>query len=62
MDHALVWHMKYKSNASLTQPRTLQDIKQALLRDFHRTNSASQCMTKLKEIKQRPNESIKEYD
>jgi uncharacterized protein len=51
-DHTLLWYMKYQSIAPMGQARTLVDIRQALLKEFQKPKSESQCITKLKEIKQ----------
>jgi hypothetical protein len=50
--------MKY----STMQPKTLSEIKAALIAEFKKPNSESQCITELKEIKQRPTESVWEFD
>jgi DNA-directed RNA polymerase subunit F len=53
-DRALHWFMKY----SQTQPKTLTEIKAALVAEFKKPKSESQCITELKEIKQRPTEMV----
>lgn len=57
-DIVLNWFMKY-SNA---QVRTLPEVKVALIAKFKKPKSESQCITKLKEIKQKPTESVWEFD
>ena len=37
----------------LTQPKPLNEIKNELIAEFKKPNSESQCITELKEIKQR---------
>ena len=44
--------------ASAQQPRTIQEIKDALKKEFKKPKSESQCITELKEIKHLPHESI----
>jgi hypothetical protein len=61
-DRALLWYMKYESIAHVGQDRTLVDIRKALLKEFQKPKSKSQCITKLKEIKQLQNESIWDFD
>jgi hypothetical protein len=43
---------------SAGQNRTLADIRQALLKEFQKTKSELQCITKMKENKQLSNESV----
>jgi hypothetical protein len=44
------------------QARSLDEIKQDLLREFQKPKSESQCITKIKEIKQKEGETIWDYD
>ena len=57
-DRALNWFMKY-SNGHV---RTLPEVKAAMIVEFKKRKSVSQCITELKDIKQRPNESMWEFD
>ena len=57
-DRALNWFMKY-SNA---QVRTLSEVKAMLIAELKKPKSESQCITELKEIKQKPTESVWEFD
>ena len=57
-DRALNWFMKY-SNAEV---RTLPQAKVALITEFKKPKSESQCITELKEIKQKPTESVWGFD
>jgi hypothetical protein len=56
-DRALTWFMKYNQ-----QVRTLAQIKTALVQEFKKPKSESQCITELKEIKQKPTELVWEFD
>lgn len=49
--------MKYNQQA-----RTLGQIKIALVKEFKKPKLESQCITELKEIKQKPTESVWEFD
>lgn len=42
--------------------RTLTEIKTALIVEFKKLKSESQCITKLKEIKHNPNEFVWDFD
>ena len=48
-DRALTWFMKYSS----TQNHVLADIKAAMIKEFKKPKSESQCITEIKEIQQR---------
>ena len=50
--------MKYTNG----QARTLLEFKVAMIVEFKKPKSESQCITELKEIKQKPNESEWEFD
>ena len=56
-DRALNWFMKY----SLGQARTLAQVR-AVLSEFKNPKSESQCITELKEIKQKLTETLWEFD
>ena len=45
-DRALTWFMKFSS----TQNHALADIKAAMIKEFKKSKSESQCITELKEI------------
>jgi hypothetical protein len=60
--HALLWYMKYQNTTPMGQTRTLEDVRQALLKEFQKPKSESQCITELKEIKKIVNESVWDYD
>lgn len=49
---ALTWYMNFKATTPTGQVRTLTEIKQALLKEFQKPKSESQCITEIKEIKQ----------
>ena len=57
-DRALNQFMKYTEG----QARTLQEVKVALTADFKKPKSESQCITKLKEIKQKLTETIWKFN
>jgi hypothetical protein len=61
-DHALLWYMKYHNTTPVGQTRTLAEVRQALLKEFQKPKSQSQCITELKEIKKIVNESVWDYD
>jgi hypothetical protein len=46
----------------VSQPKPLNDIKTTLRAEFKKPNSKSQCITELKEIKQRVVEHVWEFD
>ena len=50
--------MKFSS----TQIPTLDDIKAAIIKEFKKPKSESQCITELKEIQQRRGESVWDFD
>ena len=57
-DRALTWFMKFSS----TQNHALADIKAAMMKEFKKPKSESQCITELKEIQQRHGESVWDFD
>ena len=57
-DQALTWFMKFSS----TQNHVLADIKVAMIKEFKKPKSESQCITELKEIQQRRGESVWDFD
>jgi hypothetical protein len=59
-DHALSWYMKLVQG--LAQPKPLNQIKNALIAEFKKPKSESQCITELKEIKQKVAEPVWEFD
>lgn len=61
-ERALVWFMKYHNTTPARQTRTLAEVKQALLKEFQKSESESQCITELKEIKHIVNESVWDFD
>ena len=46
----------------LAQPKPLNEIENALIADFKKPKSESQCITELKEIKQKVAELVWEFD
>jgi hypothetical protein len=59
-DCALSWYMKFVK--AFVQPKALNDIKTALSVEFKKTKSELQCITDLKEIKQKVTEPVWEFD
>jgi hypothetical protein len=59
-DCTLSWYMKLVQG--LAQPKPLNEIKKTLIKEFNKPNSESQCITKLKDIKQKVDEPIWEFD
>jgi hypothetical protein len=58
-DRALSWYMKFVQGAT---PKPLNSIKTSLIVEFKKPKSESQCITELKEIKQRIVEPVWEFD
>jgi hypothetical protein len=50
--------MKYKDIVLVGHERSLEKIKQYLLREFQKPKSKSQCINEIKEIKQKEGETI----
>jgi hypothetical protein len=46
----------------LAQPKPLNDIKNALIAEFKKPKSESQCVTELKDIKQKVEELVLEFN
>ena len=46
-ERALTWYMKYTS----AQIRTLTEVRTAMIKEFKKPKSESQCITELKDIK-----------
>ena len=59
-DRELSWYMKFVTG--YVQPKPLNDIKTALSAEVKKPKSESQCITELKEIKQKVTEPIWEFD
>jgi hypothetical protein len=59
-DHALRWYMNLVQG--LAQPKPLNDIKNALIAELKKPKSESQCITELKEIKQKVAKPIWEFN
>ena len=57
-DRDLTWFMKFSSN----QSPTLDEIKEAIIKEFKKPKSESQSITELKEIQQRRNKSVWDFD
>jgi hypothetical protein len=54
------WYMKFIQG--VFQPKPLNEIKTTLIAEFKKLKSESQCMTELKEIKQKVAEPVWEFD
>jgi hypothetical protein len=59
-DRTLSWYMKLVQG--MTQPKPLNEIKNALVAEFKKPKSESKCITELKEIKQKVAEPVWEFD
>jgi hypothetical protein len=59
-DYTLSWYMKLIQG--LSQPKTLNQINNALIAEFKKPKLKSQCIAELKEIKQRVAEPVWEFD
>jgi hypothetical protein len=59
-DHALSWYMKLVQG--LAQPKMLNQIKNTLIVALKKPKSESQCITEMKEIKQKVAEPVWEFD
>ena len=59
-DRALSLYMKLVQG--LAQPKQLNEIKNALIAEFKKPKLESQCITELKEIKQKVAEPVWEFD
>lgn len=61
-DRVSVWYMKFHTRVPIGHVRTLAEINTTLILEFKKPKSQSQCITKLKEIKKNPNESMWDFD
>ena len=57
-DRALTWYMKYTAGHN----RTLAVVRTAMIKEFKKPKSESQCITELKDIKQLPTETVWDFD
>ena len=57
-ERALTWYMKY----TVAHNRTLAEVKTAMIKEFKKPKSESQCITELKDIKQLPTETVWDFD
>jgi hypothetical protein len=60
--HALVWYMELYSTMPIVKSKTLQKIRQTLLKEFNKPKFESQYITELKEIKHVQTKSVWDYD
>ena len=60
--HVLDWYMKFSMVPTSIPHKTLDHIEKGLIYEFRKPKSMSQCITKLKEIKQFPTESVWDFD
>ena len=56
-ERALTWYMKYAAT-----PKTLVQVITAMIKEFKKPKSKSQCITELKDIKHLPSESVWDFD
>jgi hypothetical protein len=61
-DRTLLLYMKYQSTTPIGQTRMLEEIGEALLKEFQKSKSDSPCITELKEINQLQNELVWDFD
>lgn len=54
--------MKFHTTTPVGHTRTLAEIKNALILEFKKPKSESQCIIELKKIKQGPNEIVQDFD
>ena len=54
----MTWFLKFSS----AQNHALADIKEAMIKEFKKPKSESQCITELKEIQQRRGETVWDFD
>ncbi len=57
-ERALTWYMKFSS----AQNKTLVEVRTAMIKEFKKLKSESQCITELKDIKQSPTKSVWDFD
>ena len=60
--HVLDWYMKFFVVPARIPHNTLDKIWMRLIDEFKKPKSESQCITKIKEIKQFPTESVWDFD
>lgn len=61
-DRALVWYMKFQTTTPARHIRTVANIKTMLILELKKPKSNSQCIKKLKEIKQGTNDSVWDFE
>ena len=57
-DRALTWYMKYTAGHN----RTLAQVRTAMIKEFKKPKSESQCIRELKDTKQLPTETVWDFD
>ena len=60
--HTLDWFMKFYVAPVETPQNTLKDIRAAMIFEFRKPKSNSECITEIKEIKQAPMELVWYFD
>ena len=60
--HALDWFMKFSAAPIKTPHKTLEEIRAAMISEFRKPKSESQCITEIKEIKQALAEAVWDFD
>jgi hypothetical protein len=60
--HVLLWYMKFQTTTPVEKSRNFAEIRPTLLKEFRKSKYKSKHITKLKEIKKVPNETIWDYD
>jgi hypothetical protein len=61
-DNALEWYISLDTNSASGMTRTLENIKNLLINEFHKLSSEDQYMNEMIEIRQKPRESVREID
>ena len=59
---ALDWFMKFCAAPTGTPQKTLEEIQAAMISEFRKPKSETQCITKIKEIKQALAETVWDFD
>ena len=59
---ALDWFMKFCATPAGTPQKTLEEIQAAMISEFGKPKTESQCITKIKEIKQALAKNVWDFD
>jgi hypothetical protein len=61
-DRALYWYMSLATNNPPGTTRTIGDVKNLLINEFHKPSSEDQYMNEMIEIRQKPGKYVWEVD